>query len=96
MCAGHISGRELVKSWGPESKDLETTRREIKREINMSTLNSNASPEDILRKLLEQAKANWGEDRAKEIRATLEQASRQLSEVLNHLPDKETEPGFYQ
>ncbi len=62
----------------------------------MSTLNSNASPEDILRKLLEQAKANWGEDRAKEIRATLEQASRQLSEVLNHLPDKETEPGFYQ
>ncbi len=62
----------------------------------MSTSNSNASPEDILRQLLEQAKANWGEDRAKEIRATLEQASRQLSEVLNHLPDKETEPGFYQ
>ncbi len=61
----------------------------------MSTLNSNASPERILRQLLEQAKANWGEDRAKEIRATLEQASRHLSEVLNHLPDKETEPGFY-
>ena len=62
----------------------------------MSTLNSNASPERILRQLLEQAKANWGEDRAKEIQDTLEQASRQLSEVLNHLPDKETEPGFYQ
>ena len=62
----------------------------------MSTLNSNASPDDILRQLLEQAQANWGEDRAREIRATLEEASRQLSEVLNNLPDQETEPGFYQ
>lgn len=65
----------------------------------MSTLNSNnsnASPEDILKRLLEQAKANWGKDRAKEIRFTLEQASRQLSEISNNLPDKETEPGFYQ
>ena len=61
----------------------------------MSTLNSNASPEHILRQLLEQAKANWGEDRAKEIRDTLEQASRQLSDVLSNLPNKETEPGFY-
>ncbi len=95
-CAGHIIGQELVKSWGLEPKDLETDRRKIEREINMATLNSNASPEHILRQLLEQAKANWGEDRAKEIRDTLEQASRQLSEVLNHLPDKETEPGFYQ
>ena len=86
----------MVKSWGPEPKDLESDRREIKREINMSTSNSNSSPEDILRQLLEQAKANWGEDRAREIRETLEQASRQLSEVLNNLPDKETEPGFYQ
>ena len=62
----------------------------------MSSLNSNASPEDIFRRLFEQAKANWGDDRAREIQVTLEQASRQLSEVLNNLPDKETEPGFYQ
>ncbi len=62
----------------------------------MSTLNTNASPEEILHQLLEQAQANWGEDRAREIRATLEEASRQLSEVLNNLPDQETEPGFYQ
>ena len=62
----------------------------------MSTFNSNASPEDIFRRLLEQAKAMWGEDRPQEIQVTLEQASRQLSEVLNNLPDKETEPGFYQ
>ncbi len=55
-----------------------------------------ASPEHILRQLLEQAKANRGEGRAEEIRDTLEQASRQLSEVLSNLPDKETEPGFYQ
>ena len=62
----------------------------------MSALNTNASLEDILRQLLEQAKANWGENRAREIRATLEEASRQLSEVSSNLPDKETEPGFYQ
>ena len=62
----------------------------------MPPSSSNASPEDILRKLLEQAKANWGEVRAQEIQVTLEQASRQMSEVSNNLPDKETEPGFYQ
>ncbi len=62
----------------------------------MPTSNSNASSEDILRKLLEQAKANWGEDRAQEIQVTLELASRQLAEVSSNLPDKETEPGFYQ
>jgi hypothetical protein len=62
----------------------------------MGTSDSNASPDDILRKLLEQAKANWGPDRAGEIQVTLEDASRQLSEVSNNLPDKETEPGFYQ
>ncbi len=66
------------------------------RGIDMSTSNSNATPDDILRKLLEQAKANWGEDRAEEIQVTLESASRQLAEVSNNLPDKETEPGFYQ
>ncbi len=62
----------------------------------MPASNSNASPEDILRRLSEQAKANWGEDRAREIQNSLEQVSRQLSEVLSNLPDKETEPGFYQ
>ena len=62
----------------------------------MSRLNSNASAEDIFRRLSEQAKAKWGEDRAREIQISLEQVSRQLSEVLSNLPDKETEPGFYQ
>ena len=66
------------------------------KEIDMSASNSNATPEEIRRKLLEQAKANWGEDRAEEIQVTLESASRQLAEVSNNLPDKETEPGFYQ
>jgi len=64
--------------------------------INMPTYNSNSSPEDILRKLLEQSKAKWGTDRTQEIYLILENASRQLSEVSNNLPDKETEPGFYQ
>lgn len=62
----------------------------------MPTYNLNSSPEDILRKLLEQSKAKWGTDRTQEIYLILENASRQLSEVSNNLPDKETEPGFYQ
>ncbi len=62
----------------------------------MSAKNPNATPEEIRRKLLEQAKANWGEDRAEEIQVTLESASRHLAEVSNNPPDKETEPGFYQ
>ena len=66
------------------------------RMINMPTSNSNSSPEDILQNLLEQAEKKWGVDRALEIKATLETASKQLSEVSNNLPDKETEPGFYQ
>jgi hypothetical protein len=57
---------------------------------------SSTSPEDILRRLLEQARAKWGEERTQEIQATLESASRQILEVSSHLPDKETEPGFYQ
>ncbi len=65
-------------------------------ETNMPPLNSSTSPEEILQKLLEQAKANGGEDRAQEIQAILETTSRQLSEVSSNLPDKETEPGFYQ
>jgi len=62
----------------------------------MPTANSKASPEHILRKLLAQARANWGADRAQEIEITLEDASRQLSQVSNNMPHKETEPGFYQ
>jgi hypothetical protein len=66
------------------------------RVINMPTFNSNSSPEDILQNLLEQAEKIWGVDRALKIKTTLENASKQLSEVSNNLPDKETEPGFYQ
>lgn len=32
----------------------------------MSRSNSSTSPEEILQKLLEQARANWGEERAQE------------------------------
>jgi len=62
----------------------------------MPAPSSNASVEDILRNLLDQARANWGGDRTQEIQATLENASRQMAEVSCNLPDKETEPGFYQ
>jgi len=64
------------------------------KETNMPAWDSSTSPEEILRKLLELARATWGEERAQEIQATLENASRQLSEVSNNLPDKETERDF--
>jgi hypothetical protein len=62
----------------------------------MPASSNNASPEGILRNLLEQARATWGDDRTRQIQETLETASRQLSQVANSLPDKETEPGFFQ
>jgi hypothetical protein len=62
----------------------------------MPASKSSTSLEDILRRLLEQARAKWGEEHTQEMQAILESASRQLLEVSSNLPDKETEPGFYQ
>jgi hypothetical protein len=66
------------------------------KETDMPSSKPSTSPQEVLRRLLEQARAHWGEERAQEIRATLENTSEQLSEVSSNLPDKETEPGFYQ
>jgi hypothetical protein len=49
-----------------------------------------------LQRLLQQARVNWGDDHAQELQSTLENTSRQLSEVSSNLPGKGTEPGFYQ
>ena len=62
----------------------------------MASSKSNPSAEEILRRLSDQAKASLGERRAQEIHTTLHVAAKQLEEVSNNLPDKETEPGFYQ
>jgi hypothetical protein len=62
----------------------------------MTAANSNNSLEVILQRLLQQARVNWGDDHAQELQSTLENTSRQLSEVSSNLPGKETEPGFYQ
>jgi hypothetical protein len=41
------------------------------KETNMPAWDSSTSPEEILRKLLELARATWGEERAQEIQATV-------------------------
>ena len=62
----------------------------------MTSVRADATREDILRVLTEQAQALWGPERAQVIAATLEQTAQQLVDVSRNLPDKELEPGFYQ
>jgi hypothetical protein len=52
--------------------------------------------EKILRKLREQARALWGEERAGSISGSIEQTAQQLWEISRSLPHREVEPGFYQ
>ncbi len=54
------------------------------------------SAEAALRQLSEQARAVWGAGYVEQNRALLEQAAQYMAEIANNLPDKETEPGFYQ
>ena len=52
--------------------------------------------EELLQDLTARAGAVLGKERAEAIRATLAQTARQLYEVSQTLPERDTEPGFYQ
>ena len=62
----------------------------------MPGMRYDASDEDILRELIEKARALWGQERAEAISASLEQTAQQLGEVSRALPHQDVEPGFYQ
>ena len=54
------------------------------------------SAAEILSRLLAEAQRLWGEVRAEELLASLEQTSVNLHQIASHLPDPSVEPGFYQ
>ena len=62
----------------------------------MAGIKPDATVEDILRELMEQAKTLWGEQKVQIIRTSLEQTAQHLHNVGQSLPDPGVEPGFYQ
>ena len=54
------------------------------------------SAAEILSRLLAEAQRLWGEVRAEELLASLEQTAGNLHQIATHLPDPSVEPGFYQ
>ena len=55
-----------------------------------------ASLEDIRRELVSRAREMWGEKRATEDSATIDDTARQLWDISQNLPHFELEPGFFQ
>ena len=62
----------------------------------MVNMNPNDSIENIARELRAQAVHLWGEERAVELEASLEQTARHLWEVGQQTCHRDLEPGFYQ
>ncbi len=54
------------------------------------------SAAEILSRLLDDARRLWGEERAQELRTSLQQTADNLHQIATHLPDPSVEPGFYQ
>ncbi len=52
--------------------------------------------EELLLELTERAQDLWGEERARVMATSLEEAARQLWEISQTLPPRDLEPGFYQ
>jgi hypothetical protein len=53
------------------------------------------SAEDIASQLVEQARILWGEQRADQIRGSLEQTARMLLQLRRNLPGRDIEPGCH-
>ena len=62
----------------------------------MVNMKPDDSIEDIARELRPQRVLIWGEERAVELEASLEQTARHLWEVGQQTCHRDLEPGFYQ
>ncbi len=61
----------------------------------MVGLDVGLSKDELSRELAKKAGALWGEKRAQEISAGLDQVAGFLERVAQNLPDKEEEPAFF-
>ena len=62
----------------------------------MPELETGESAGEILSGLLAAARRLWGEERAQELRTSIELTASNLHQIATHLPDSSLEPGFYQ
>ena len=62
----------------------------------MTNVKPGESAAEILSRLLAEAQRRWGEERAQELRTSLEQTAGNLHQIATHLPDPSIDPGFYQ
>ena len=62
----------------------------------MTDVNPGETEAEILSRLLAEARRLWGEERAQELRTSLQQTAGNLHQIATHLPDASVEPGFYQ
>ena len=52
--------------------------------------------DDLLKDIIDRAKALWGEGKAAEMTAALESTARQMVDIDRVMPRVDVEPGFYQ
>lgn len=62
----------------------------------MTDVNLGESEAEILSRLLAEARRLWGEERAQELRISLQQTADNLHQITTHLPDSSVEPVFFQ
>ena len=62
----------------------------------MANMKPNDSVEKIVVQLRTEAIRLWGEQRATELEASLQQTARQLWDLGQVTPHRDLEPGFYQ
>lgn len=62
----------------------------------MTEVKPEESAAEILSRLLAEARRLWREERAQELRTSLQQTADNLHQIATHLPDSSVEPGFYQ
>ena len=62
----------------------------------MANMKPNDSVEKIVVQLRTEATRLWGEQRATELKASLQQTAQQLWDLGQVTPHRDLEPGFYQ
>ena len=56
----------------------------------------NEQETELLQRLVREAQRLWGDERARQLQASLEQQARNLHQIATHLPNSSLTPGFYQ
>ena len=86
----NLDGALNLLSWQPTGIRNPTEKRA------MTEVKPEESAAEILARLLAEARRLWGEERAQELRTSLQQTADNLHQIATHLHDSSVGPGFYQ